>query len=181
MILLRRLLLKLRELDAKPKLKGLSLKLWLVVIIILTTAIGLIFDTFLPFNLLTNCLRMLVACILGLSVFSIVYLLSIIQGATLSKQIGYTPLRKRFSYKQRTHLSVFGGFCLLALLMFVSHEGLQYTFLSGLVVSGYLGLLTFARTYRSEYIKSVHGIPDVRDIKFEKKEKLRKQLEEERG
>ena len=172
MIYIRKLLLKIRQINSitTDKQKALSFLVWLLFIVI-----GVIIDLFVPFNYFTNILRAFIAVLNGFYLFSVAYIY--IQFREKRKRekndASEDVVGDRFSYSQRLNLSIFlwGIFVVFALLG--STQNKFFTLFSAILVTFALSILTFMRSTRSETLGASIGLRDPRDVLFEK------QVEEE--
>lgn len=145
---------------------------------------GFIIDVFVPFGaieadysifettvaMLPQFLRMGVSLVVGSAIFALGYIILVATGAK--------SVRERYTYKQRRNLSLIAiAPILYILLAFASGSGPAFTFISTIIISVVLALLTFVRQSKNEEIKEIHNIPDHRDLAFAKKVKDKKESE----
>lgn len=175
---IRKYILFLRKKDNQDNLKP-TFAVRLLLVALASFLVSLLVDNFLPFNYWINMIRGVLACVLGLSLSSFVYIMSLRESdKRKSKDRYYLPVRMRFSYRQRVNLSIVLGVILLILSFLGSKQDGIYTLKSSLIISSIFLLLTFVRRHRNEFIKDIYEIPDIRDLEFMKKKKERNQENE---
>lgn len=175
---IRKYILFLRKKDNQDNLKP-TFAVRLLLVALASFLVSLLVDNFLPFNYWINMIRGVLACVLGLSFSSFVYIMSLRESdKRKSRDRYYLPVRMRFSYRQRVNLSIVLGVVLLILSFLGSKQDGIYTLKSSLIISSIFLLLTFVRRNRNEFIKDIYEIPDIRDLEFMKKKKERNQENE---
>lgn len=175
---IRKYILFLRKKDNQDNLKP-TFAVRLLLVALASFLVSLLVDNFLPFNYWINMIRGVLACVLGLSLSSFVYIMSLRESdKRKSRDRYYLPVRMRFSYRQRVNLSIVLGVVLLILSFLGSKQDGIYTLKSSLIISSIFLLLTFVRRNRNEFIKDIYEIPDIRDLEFMKKKKERNQENE---
>lgn len=175
---IRKYILFLRKKDNQDNLKP-AFAIRLLLVALASFLVSLLVDNFLPFNYWINMIRGVLACVLGLSFSSFVYIMSLRESdKRKSRDRYYLPVRRRFSYRQRVNLSIVLGIVLLILSFLGSKQDGIYTLKSSLIISSIFLLLTFVRRHRNEFIKDIYEIPDIRDLEFMKKKKERNQENE---
>lgn len=175
---IRKYILFLRKKDNQDNLKP-TFAIRLLLVALASFLVSLLIDNFLPFNYWINMIRGVLACVLGLTFSSFVYIMSLRESEKRkSRDRYYLPVRRRFSYRQRVNLSIVLGIVLLILSFLGSKQDGIYTLKSSLIISSIFLLLTFVRRNRNEFIKDIYEIPDIRDLEFMKKKKERKQENE---
>lgn len=173
MTTLRKFLIYLRKLYSED-FNGWVLKLSGALFV--SAIAGILVDKFLPFNVIFNTIRAGVTIIIALSLFSLMYILSIRQSITSSaKRADYLPIRKQFSYRQRVNITVLVSAATIAFALFINKASTLYTLLSGVSMAIIIMMLAFVRTYRNEFIKSSYGIPDIRDLEFDRRKSVIKE------
>lgn len=164
--MIRSFLLTIRKLGARLNDKQ---KIMIGVLILLLWAVGAVIDKILPFAFWYNSIRAIISLGTSLLTFSELYLYSIDRkNAKMQNEESYIPVRKRFSYKERKNISILLWVLLFIALLLSSRQTLAYTFLNSWVLVGVYSILTFVRANRDEYLKSQYGIPDSRDVDFDK-------------
>lgn len=136
---------------------------------------GVLMDKLLPFNFFFNMIRGVFAVITGISSAS--YALVISSRLRRNKYIQdrhYLPLRKRFSFRQRTNFSIIiGGFIFMFILL-SNKSNLVFTLKTSISIFLGIILIAFARKDRNEFLKDIYNIPDIRDLEFSKNIKIKK-------
>lgn len=127
--------------------------------------LGFLMDLLLPHGYFTNMFRGVLAVATGLTLFSFSYLASVKRtDKKISSDRFYKTARARFSHRQRVNFSIAVGSIVLAFVLLSNSEGLSFTLKAILAVFITLVLIAFSRQNRSEFIKDIHEIPDVRDL-----------------
>ena len=162
------------KVDMKPRFR-----IRLLVLSLVSLIIGVIVDILLPFNYGVNTVRGVIAIIMAVSLFSLGYLISTsITAENMSRNSIYVPFKNRFSYKQRTNLSILMGIVVVVFVLLGGNPSPIYTIKASIAVIAGLSIVTFLRKGRNEFIKSVYDMKDVRDIDFEYRLKEKKRLKE---
>lgn len=139
--------------------------------------LGFLMDLFLPHEYFTNMLRGVIAVATGFTLFSFSYLFSVKRThKKMSMDRFYKTARERFSHRQRVNFSIAVGTLTLAFIMLSSNSGLVFTLKSILAVFVGFILVAFCRRNRSEFIKGVHEIPDIRDLEKQKERREQAQI-----
>lgn len=169
MELFRKYLILLRKTDNTINLPTkITFSGWLLIAFILSSAIGVILDITIPFNHFLNGLRGVIAVFAAGTGFSFLHIYqSNVLDARIAKDEFYKPFKKRLSYNQRFNLSLIVGGVTTAFVLFSGHPSPTYTLKATLGIIIFLLLLDFAKRDRSEFLKSVYDIPDVRDLRFQ--------------
>lgn len=148
----------------------------LLIVYISTITISFLFDTFIPWNIVTTTIRCLFALILSLVLFTTLYAFS-----QESKKFVYFKFldnyRREFSINQRINISLIvsiNSFILHFLL--VKPHNTAYTLASSLIMVLWISLVYFLRPTYEEMNFFKLDMEDVRDVIYEGKLK-EKQLE----
>ena len=140
----------------------------LLIISIVGVLLGILVDILLGFSHIFNSFRGIIAIITGVSLFTYGY---IKKNARDQKKVSedrfYLRIRERFSHKQRVNISIVIA-AISAGVILLSEFDLFYTFKSALFVFSILTLVAFSRKRRSEFIKGINNLPDIRDLKNKK-------------
>lgn len=140
----------------------------LLIISIVGVLLGIIIDISLGFSHIFNTFRGVIAIITGLSLFTFGYIKKNARDQKkMSEDRFYLRIRERFSHKQRVNISIAVG-AIAAGVILLSEFDLFYTFKSALFVFSIFTLIAFSRKRRSEFIKGINNLPDIRDIKKKK-------------
>lgn len=136
---------------------------------------GILLDVLLPFSYFPNMLRGVIAVITGVALFIISYLKATdFSNKKMQKDRYYRKVRERLSFRQRVNFSIAIGILLALFIMLSSNEGVMFTFKSILVIFLTIVLVAFCRRSRSEFIKGIYEIPDIRDLEAEKEQNKKK-------
>lgn len=142
---------------------------------IIGVAAGVLLDVFLPFQFFLNMVRGIIANVVGVALFSYLYLLiTKTRNERIKKDKYYKPIRKRFSYRQRVNISIVIGAAIALFILLSGKTTPIYTLKSIIAITAALLLVAFSRRDRDEFIKSIYDIPDVRDLEFMSKKKEEK-------
>lgn len=162
----RKFLIEIRKRENKDTSKF-SFKKQLIAVFFVGTIIGVFFDSLLPFNFFLNMIRGLLATVMGFSAFSYLYLMSVKKRESmLAKDRYYSSFRKKFSFNQRVNISLTLGAILFVLVLTIGGiENALYTLQSSMFILAILGITSFVRRDRKEFLSSVYEIPDTRDFK----------------
>lgn len=134
--------------------------------------LGFLLDLILPHQYFINMLRGVVSVIAGSALFSFGYLYVVkIGDKKISEDRYYQTLRERFSHKQRINFSIALSVIVISFILLSGSDGLAFTLKSTLSVTAILSLVAFSRKNRSEFIKEIYEIPDVRDLEAKKEKK----------
>lgn len=175
---LRKFLIFLRKQDNQDNLKP-AFIVRLLIITIIGVFVGVLIDTFAPFNFFLNMIRGIVANVVGFSSASYLYLMSLrFKRNKLIEDRYYQPIRKRFSYRQRVNISIVIGTVVAIFTLLGTKQNLAYTFRASLTVMFTIILLAFARRGRNEFLKDIYEIPDTRDLEFLSKKRKKKEDKE---
>lgn len=148
---------------------------------VLSIAIGVVMDSFLPFNFVLNGLRGFVANLTGFSLYSLAYLISIRYSKNkLKDDRYYLTVRKRFSYRQRMNISIVLGTISGLFVFLTTRENFAFTLTSSFLIFTALVLIAFSRRNRDEFLKDIYEIPDVRDLEFMSKKNDGQDKDEEK-
>lgn len=143
--------------------------------------LGFLMDWLLPHEYFSNMFRGIVSLITGFALFSFSYLISIkVSSKRLMEDRYYKTVRKRFSYRQRVNFSIAVGVLVASFILLSSSTGLSYTLKASLAIFIVFVLVAFSRRNRSEFIKQIHEIPDVRDLETNSKRKKAAQRRKEK-
>ena len=130
-------------------------------------AIGVLTDIYLPWNYFINTVRCIFLLVIGLAMFSLVYVYM-----PENKDYKILKLREALSFKQRLNLSLLIWFIVIVLdLILVKSGSPTYTVSGSVVCAISLGLITFIRPTYDETKKFENNVTDERDIIKERKEK----------
>lgn len=130
--------------------------------------LGFLMDWLLPHGYFTNMFRGMLAVASGFALFSFSYLEAVRRSdKKLSVDRFYKTTRARFSHKQRVNFSIAVGAIVAAFVLLSNAEGLSFTFKAILAIFITLVLIAFSRRNRSEFIKEIHEIPDIRDLEHQ--------------
>lgn len=130
-------------------------------------AIGVLTDIYLPWNYFINTVRCIFLLVIGLAMFSLVYVYM-----PENKDYKILKLREALSFKQRLNLSLLIWFIVIVLdLILVKSGSPTYTVSGSVVCAISLGLITFIRPTYDETQKFENNVTDERDIIKERKEK----------
>lgn len=149
-----------------------------IIAFVASVVLSLFTDWLIPYNFIFNAFRGVIAVVMGASVFTVLYVLALVNSEAKSKNEVYVPFRKRFSYTQRINISIVLAVVTVIFALMVS-EGLMYTIASGVIVLIVISLFTFVRPSRDEYLQDKYGIPDGRDSAEVRKRKIKEMLREE--
>ena len=142
-------------------------RITLGVIAIISLAVGILMDTLLPFNFILNGIRGFFAMSTALSSYALAYLISVDYSTKKrSEDRYYLMVRKRFSHRQRVNISIVTGAFVTLFVAFATRENFTFTMLSSFLIFTAVTLIAFVRRNRSEFIKDIYEIPDVRDVEF---------------
>lgn len=162
----RRALIELKRQDNKDPESN-KFRLILGVSAIASLAIGILLDTLLPFNFILNGIRGFFAMSTALSSYALAYLISVDYSTKKrSEDRYYLMVRKRFSHRQRVNISIVTGAFVTVFVAFATRENFTFTMLSSFLIFTAVTLIAFVRRNRSEFIKDIYEIPDVRDVEF---------------
>lgn len=162
----RRALIELKRRDNKDPESN-KFRLILGVSAIASLAIGILLDTLLPFNFILNGIRGFFAMSTALSSYALAYLISVDYSTKKrSEDRYYLMVRKRFSHRQRVNISIVTGAFVTVFVAFATRENFTFTMLSSFLIFTAVTLIAFVRRNRSEFIKDIYEIPDVRDVEF---------------
>lgn len=156
---------------------GLSIFAKALIAFLCLLPLGIIVDIYFPFNPILNIFRSAIALGQMLSLFIAIYVLSIINQSARQQKENYIPLRKRFSYNQRFNMGVTLAIVNTLWTLTLIKQNARYTFLSGISLLVFMGIIAFVRKTRSEHLREASGLPDVRDLAFERRAKLKRELE----
>jgi L-asparagine transporter-like permease len=171
--MIRKLLLTIRRYDAR--LNDVQ-KIAVIVLSIILIAVGVVVDIFAPFNFWINTIRAIIALANAILIFSILYILSVnSMYRRMDKDANYKPIRQRMTYLERRNLSIFFGIGLFIILLMSSQHTPAYTFINSGIFVGVIAIFAFLRTSRDEFLRDKYGVPDSRQIAFNKQveEKVR--------
>lgn len=161
----RKYLIYIRKLD-NTEMKPRFIILMLIVSAI-SLLLGLIADMFLPINFGYNMIRAVIATVAGIASAS--YYLVVLDRVNRDKHLvnnNYIPFKKRLSYKQRSNISIIIGTFIALFILLSSKASLAFTFKTAFAIFTGIALTAFARKDRSEFLKDVYEIPDLRDLEF---------------
>lgn len=162
----RRALIQLKRQDNKDPESN-KFRITLGVSAIASLAIGILLDTLLPFNFILNGIRGFFAMSTALSSYALAYLISVDYSTKKrSEDRYYLMVRKRFSHRQRVNISIVTGAFVTVFVAFATRENFTFTMLSSFLIFTAVTLIAFVRRNRSEFIKDIYEIPDVRDVEF---------------
>ena len=167
----RRALIELKRRDNKDPESN-KFRITLGVIAIISLTIGILLDTLLPFNFILNGIRGFFAMSTALSSYALAYLISVDYSTKKrSEDRYYLMVRKRFSHRQRVNISIVTGAFVTVFVAFATRENFTFTMLSSFLIFTAVTLIAFVRRNRSEFIKDIYEIPDVRDVEFMTRDK----------
>lgn len=152
--------------------------LFIIRMLILTTlgiTGGILMDKLFPFNFIFNMIRGIFAVMTGVSSAS--YALIISSRFRKNKYIqnrNYTPLRKKFSFRQRTNFSIIIGAFVFLFILLSNKSNLVFTLKTSISIFLMIILIAFARKDRNEFLKNIYEIPDIRDLEFSKRKNDKK-------
>lgn len=174
----RKYLIMIRREDNKVDLKP-ALSIRLLIVSMFGVVIGVLLDVLLPFNFFTNMIRGLIANIVGLSSASYLFLMATkIRKERIKKDQYYKPIRKRFSYRQRVNFSIMIGGITSLFVLLSGKPSAIYTLKAAISIQVVLTLIAFSRRDRSEFLKNIYEIPDIRDLEFMSKNNMKNKEEE---
>lgn len=158
-----------------------NLPIALLIASIIGMGMGLLLDLFLPNGFFTNMIRGVIAIITGVTLFSWGYLFT--SKRTDKKRLAdsyYQPVRERFSYRQRVNFSIAVMVILVMFVLLGNEDSLVFTLMAIILISTSLTLLAFTRRQRSEFIKDIYDLPDIKDLKSAaRKRKLKQELSDD--
>lgn len=167
----RRALIELKRRDNKDPESN-KFRLILGISAVASFAIGILLDTLLPFNFILNGIRGFFAMSTALSSYALAYLISVDYSTKKrSEDRYYLMVRKRFSHRQRVNISIVAGVFVGVFVAFATRENFTFTMLSSFLIFTVVTLIAFSRRNRSEFIKDIYEIPDVRDVEFMTRDK----------
>lgn len=170
----RRYLVFIRKQDNKTNLRP-AFAGRLLIISIISIIIGVLLDIFMPFNFFLNMIRGIIANVAGWSVASYVYLMAVrVRRHKIKLDKYYQPLRKRFSYTQRINISIMMGVFISIFILLSGNPSPIYTLKAAIFILIIILLVIFSRRDRSEFLKNIYNIPDVRDLEFMSNKRLKK-------
>lgn len=153
----RKFLIFLRQ-QKNTNLKTFTLAI--IGILISFIAIGVLTDIYLPWNYFINTVRCIFLLVIGLAVFSLVYVY-----LPENKDYKILKARETLSFKQRLNLSLLIWFVIIILdLILVKPGNLTYTISGSIVCAISLGLITFIRPTYDETKKFENNLTDERDV-----------------
>ena len=160
----RKFLIFLRQ-QKNTNLKMFTLSI--IGILIAFIGIGILTDIYLPWNYFINTVRCIFLLVIGLAMFSIIYVY-----LPENKDYKILKLREMLSFKQRLNLSLLIWFIVIVLDLIVVKPGnLTYTMSGSIVCAISLGLITFIRPTYDETKKFENNLIDERDLIKEKETK----------
>lgn len=163
----RKFLMFIRSQDNRDDLKP-SFRVILSIALLISVVIGILLDRFMPFVVIVNTIRGVVANISGLILFSIIYILLVEKkNKLLSKEKYYVPIRKRLSYRQRVNLSMLIGSFVVVFILVSGNPSPIYTLKATLSITVIILLVSFSRRHRREFIRETFDIPDIKDMEFD--------------
>lgn len=134
--------------------------------------IGILLDFIVPHGYFTNMLRGVVSVATGSALFSFSYLCAVkFSRGKVAKDRFYQSMRERFSHRQRINFSIAIGVIVASFILLSGSEGILFTLKTTLSIFVILSLIAFTRKNRSEFIKEIYEIPDVRDLDSKKHKK----------
>lgn len=135
--------------------------------------LGFLMDWLLPHGYFTNMFRGTLAVATGLILFSFSYLFAVDKANNkLVTDRYYKTVRERFSHRQRVNFSIAVGVLIASFILLSSADGLLFTLKAILAVFLIFTLIAFSRRNRSEFIKEIHEIPDIRDLETQRNRKM---------
>lgn len=160
----RKFLIFLRQ-QKNTNLKMFTLSI--IGVLIAFIGIGVLTDIYLPWNYSINTVRCIFLLVIGLAMFSIIYVY-----LPENKDYKILKLREMLSFKQRLNLSLLIWFIVIVLdLILVKPGNLTYTMSGSIVCAISLGLITFIRPTYDETKKFENNLIDERDLIKEKETK----------
>ena len=130
-------------------------------------AIGVLTDIYLPWNYFINTVRCIFLLVIGLAMFSLIYVYM-----PENKDYKILKLREALSFKQRLNLSLLIWFIVIVLdLVLVKSGSATYTISGSIVCAISLGLITFIRPTYDEIKKFENNVTDERDLIKERNDK----------
>ena len=130
-------------------------------------AIGVLTDIYLPWNYFINTVRCIFLLVIGLAMFSLIYVYM-----PENKDYKILKLREALSFKQRLNLSLLIWFIVIVLdLVLVKSGSATYTISGSIVCAISLGLITFIRPTYDETQKFENNVTDERDLIKERNDK----------
>lgn len=136
---------------------------------------GILMDKFLPFNFFFNMIRGVFAVITGISSSSYALIISSrLRKNKYMQDRNYLPLRKTFSFRQRTNFSIIIGSFIFMFILLSNKANLIFTLKTSISIFLGIVLVAFARKDRNEFLKDIYNIPDIRDLEFSKNRKIKK-------
>lgn len=130
-------------------------------------AIGVLTDIYLPWNYFINTVRCIFLLVIGLAMFSLIYVYM-----PENKDYKILKLREALSFKQRLNLSLLIWFIVIVLdLVLVKSGSATYTISGSIVCAISLGLITFIRPTYDENKKFENNVTDERDLIKERNDK----------
>lgn len=169
MTYLRKYLIKLRVLF-KTDLKATLIKSGLLVLLfgIITFSV----DYFLPFGGLSTILRSVLLVPTAFLIFTFLYLIGLhFHYSNMENNPEWSPYRSRFSPIWRRRIAVIAGAFLVVIAQGVNQQ-VGYTFTSSILGAMIIVILAFIRTTTEEANREELGIPDARDIEYDRKRRL---------
>lgn len=146
--------------------------IFMLLVSLVGISIGFLLDYLLPHSYFTNMLRGVVSVATGAALFSFSYLCAVKLGnKKMAEDRFYQTMRERFSHKQRINFSIAIGAFAFGFILLSGDASLIFTLKSSLAFFVGLSLITFSRKNRSEFIKGIYEIPDVRDLEASKEKK----------
>lgn len=150
----------------------------------LTLILGVLLDVFAPFERWWNVLRSAVLIPQTVSIFTLMYLGALyLHYQRLQIQEDWEPYRLRFSVRLRRQMAAVGG-AIIFVFIYATSFGPGYTFMSSFLLALVIGLLAFIRPTQKEFVREEYGLPDSRDIKYNREkrnlEELRNEVDEEK-
>lgn len=138
--------------------------------------LSLLVDGYTPFFGVWMFVRAFILIPLSISIFVLGYSLSIYLGKLMkTRNPEWVPIRMRFSPTWRNRISIIIGAFLL-LIMYTYPEQVGYTFVSSSLIAIVISLFVFMRKTKREKEMAELGIPDERDVSYQK---LVEELEED--
>lgn len=130
-------------------------------------AIGVLTDIYLPWNYFINTVRCIFLLVIGLEMFSLIYVY-----VPENKDYKILNLREALSFKQRLNLSLLIWFIVIILdLILVKSGSATYTISGSIVCAISVGLVTFIRPTYDETKKFENNVTDERDLIKERNDK----------
>ena len=130
-------------------------------------------------NMILKFVKAFLSCILGLLYFMIGYVYTSVRN--VNKDVTHETLREKFSFKQRINICMlsFAVIIVLSLLLLKPGTYLYPTFF-GLIITSIFVMLAFVRPTRVEMMYEEYGIPDARDLNFEREMELKEEYEKQK-